>query len=57
MKKYVKPNIEVVNIKMQSLLQNSLGSVTGLDGVERGEGDFGGGSSDSRGSYWEDDEY
>jgi len=56
MKKYVKPNIEVVNIKMQSLLQNSLGSVQGLDDVKRG-GEFGGGSSDSRGSYWEDDEY
>jgi hypothetical protein len=57
MKKYVKPNIEVVNIKMQSLLQNSVKSVEGLNGVERGEGDFGGGARDSRGSYWEDDEY
>ena len=58
MKKYIKPSMEVVNIKIQTLLQdNSVNSVNGLTGVERGNGDFDGGNADSRGGgYWDDED-
>lgn len=58
MKAYIKPNIEITSVDLQPLLDNSITSVTGLDGVEKGEGDFGGGPVDSRGSrsIWDDEE-
>ncbi|MBP3789552.1 MAG: hypothetical protein J6I52_08020 [Prevotella sp.] len=58
MKKYIKPSMEVVNIKIQTLLQdNSVNSVNGLMDVERGNGDFVGGDTDSRGGgYWDDED-
>ena len=58
MKKYIKPNLEVMNIKVQPLMNNSVTTASGLDGVEMGEGDFTGGAADSRsGSLWDEDEY
>ena len=57
MKKYIKPKSFVVIIRTQRLLQNSIRSVDGLDGVGRGEGDYEGGHSDSRSSGFWDDEY
>ena len=56
MKKYIKPEMEIVNVKIQSLLvDNSIGSVNGLQGVNRG-GEYGGGHVDSRGGYWDDED-
>ena len=41
MKKYIKPTTIQVAIRIQQhLLQNSVQSVSGLDGVEKGDGDF-----------------
>ena len=59
MKKYIKPNVRVVAIKTQHLLEsNSITTVTGANGIGRGSGDFGGGAADSRRrGYWDDDEY
>lgn len=58
MKKYIEPKLVIVKLRTQRLLQNSIRSVSGLDGVGKGDGDFGGGKSDSRSnSFWDDDEY
>ncbi|MBR1683355.1 MAG: hypothetical protein IJ700_08420 [Bacteroidaceae bacterium] len=52
-KAYIEPVLQVTPITLEShLMQNSVGSVTGLDGVEKGEGDFGGGASDTKSSDW-----
>ena len=57
MKKYIKPNTNILLVEVQSLMQsNSVTNVTGVDGVERGEGYFVGGSSDSRGGFWDDED-
>ena len=49
MKKYMKPSVEVANLKLNSLLSN--GSITGTSGA-KGLGisndSYGGGSSDAR---------
>ena len=58
MKAYIKPNTEMTLVEVQSLMQNSIKTVTGLDGVEKSEDDFGGGTVDSRrrNNVWEDEE-
>ena len=55
-KTYMKPGTEVVNLRFENILEASVNSVTGLDGVERG-GVFGGGDADGkvRGSRTSDD--
>lgn len=57
MKAYIKPNTEMTLVEVQSLMQNSITTVTGLDGVEKSEDDFGGGAVDSRrNNVWDDEE-
>lgn len=57
MKAYIKPNTEMTLVEVQSLMQNSIKTVTGLDGVDKGEGDFQGGVVDSRRhNVWDDEE-
>lgn len=58
MKKYIKPNVLIVAVKVSTLLnQNSINDVKGLDGVQKG-GIYGGGSADSRAWTWdEEDDY
>ena len=54
MKEYIKPNLKIVEIKTESLLQ--INSVQGADGITR-QGTFGGGTADSRdGGYWDDED-
>lgn len=58
-KKYIQPAIMVTKLNMRPLMQrNSLTSVTGLDDVEISQGEFGGGTADSRRrrSVWGDEE-
>ena len=55
MKKYIQPNIKIVALRTHSIMA-SVSSVTGLDGVKRGSGDFSGGAADSRNDDWWDDE-
>ena len=56
---YIAPAIEVSTFVLEShLMDNSVVSVTGLDDVTKGEGDFAGGSADvKRQDYnvWNDD--
>lgn len=55
MKKYIKPNLEIVQVKTESLLD--IASVQGADDIKRGQGYFGGGAADSRdGGYWDDED-
>ena len=57
MKKYIKPNLEVMNIKVQPLMNNSVTTASGLDDVTISDSDFGGGDADSRSySLWDDEE-
>ncbi|MBQ3631590.1 MAG: hypothetical protein II949_10175 [Prevotella sp.] len=57
MKTYIKPITTETRIEMQHLMQNSITSVTGLDGVETSSESFGGGSADSRrGNVWDDED-
>lgn len=59
MKAYIKPNTEMTLVEVQSLMQNSITTVTveGGDGPEMGEGDFQGGVVDSRRhNVWDDEE-
>lgn len=51
MKAYIRPNLEVINVKTESLLQN----VSGAEGITNG-GKFAGGDGDSRRGGWLDDE-
>ena len=54
MKEYIKPNLKIVEIKTESLLD--IHSVQGADGITR-QGTFGGGAADSRdGGYWDDED-
>ena len=43
---YLKPNTEVISVKTQQMMANSITSLSGLDGVDVG-GEFGGGDADS----------
>lgn len=57
MKKYIKPNALIEDIKGEELLnQNSITNVNGLSGVEKKEGPFSGGEADSRAWDWDDDD-
>lgn len=57
MKKYIKPMIKKADIEAESLLANSVSSVSGLQGVTVSEEEFAGGTADSRSnSQWDDDE-
>lgn len=57
MKAYIKPSIEVTVVEMQPLMDNSITSTAGLNGVTMGEGDFSGGAADSRrGGIWDDED-
>ena len=40
MKVYIKPNIEETRVDLQSLMSNSLNSVTDLDGVTKSDDEF-----------------
>lgn len=54
MKKYIKPNLEIVQVKTGSLL--NIASVQGADDITR-QGTFAGGTADSRdGGYWDDED-
>lgn len=57
MKQYIKPNVLIVNVRIEKILQQSLTSVSGLSGVQRG-GTYGGrGSADSRAfDFWDDED-
>lgn len=48
MKAYIKPNVEVVIVEMQALMDNSIQSVTGTPGLEYNNEEFSNGSGDSR---------
>ena len=55
---YIAPAIEISTIVMEShLMDNSLTSVSGLDGVSNSNSDFTGGAADVKHSYnvWDDD--
>ena len=55
MKEYIKPNLKIVEIKTESLLD--IHSVQGADDIKRGQGYFVGGDADSRdGGYWDDED-
>jgi hypothetical protein len=56
MKKYIKPNLEVMNVKVQPLMGNSVTTASGLDDVTISSSDFGGGAADSRCNSWDDEE-
>ena len=57
MKKYIKPNVLIVSVRIEKILQQSLTSVKGLSGVEKKEGFFSGGDADSRRNrYWDDED-
>ena len=48
-KTYLSPIMEIRHLCIQTYLQNnSITSVSGLSGVEKGEGDFSGGSGDAK---------
>lgn len=47
MKKYLKPDVEVMDVVIESLLQASITEIEGLEGVTTG-GEFPGGATDSR---------
>jgi hypothetical protein len=54
MKEYIKPNLKIVEIKTESLLD--IASVQGADDITR-KGTFAGGNADSRdGGYWDDED-
>ena len=57
---YIAPAIEVTMVELSTLIANSpLSTVSGLDGVTKGQGEFQGGASDvkSNDTYnvWDDD--
>lgn len=54
MKKYIKPDVEMLDVKIETLLE--LGSVEGLDGVTTSSDEFPGGSTDSRVFLFDDEE-
>ena len=58
MKKYIKPNVLIVAVKVEKLLNNnSITSLRGLSGVEKKEGFFSGVDADSRRNrYWDDED-
>ena len=56
-KTYMNPTIKVVKIQPAQLICNSIKGVTGLDGVQRGSGDFVGGAADARGAGFSDDDW
>ena len=57
MKAYIKPVTTETKIELQHLMQNSITTVTGVDGLGKGEGDFTGGAVDSRsGNVWDDED-
>lgn len=45
---YLEPTIEVTRIEVQSLIMNSVESVSGLDGVSTSDEELNGGDADSR---------
>ena len=55
-KVYFKPTIKLTTLDMQPLMQNSLKSVEGLDGVTVSDSEFTGGTADSRSSIWGDED-
>ena len=48
MKKYIKPDVEIMDVELERLLEGSITDIEGLEGVTVGEGEFSGGSTDSR---------
>ena len=59
MKKYIKPEVNIVAVKFQPLLGNSVTTVTGdASDIDIANEDFGGGAADSRrrNSQWDDEE-
>ena len=60
-KVYIKPNVEVTKVTIGNLLNNGspVGSVTGADGLGKGQGEFAGGVSDTkdRGDYGSDSNF
>jgi hypothetical protein len=50
-KVYIKPNVEVTKVTIGNLLNNGspVGSVTGADGLGKGQGEFVGGAGDAKG--------
>ena len=47
-KSYISPNTEVRIIKSECLLDLSIQNINGADGITKGQGNFGGGASDSK---------
>lgn len=48
MKKYLKPDVEVMDVVLESLLEASITVVEGLEGVTPATDEFPGGNTDSR---------
>ena len=59
MKAYIKPVTTLVTVELATIIATSpVTKVTGADGLEMGEGEFGGGEVDSRRTrnIWDDDD-
>ena len=48
MKKYLKPDVEVMDVELESLLEASITEITGLEDVTPATEEFPGGNTDSR---------
>jgi hypothetical protein len=48
MKKYLKPDVEVMDVELESLLEASITEITGLEDVTPATEEFPGGPTDSR---------
>ena len=59
-KTYINPEMIVVPLMAKHMIANSLQSLSGLDGVSMGDGDFAGGAADVKGlefntNIWDDE--
>lgn len=54
-KTYLKPTIEVMHLEVHPLMQNSIQTINGIDGVTPSGTEFTGGEADSRrNNLWDD---
>jgi len=59
-KTYIEPTLLIHKVEACQMICNSINSVSGLNGVTMGEGEFTGGASDARRgrfSRWEEDDF
>jgi len=57
MKTYIKPIVKVIEMEEELLNSNSVGTVSGIDGVSVSTEEYSGGAADSRrgGSLWDEE--